>query len=56
MEFEGLGALLAKQGAKHIVATLWQVADASSPSFMVEFYRQLTSNHGLGDVPFAVER
>jgi CHAT domain-containing protein len=44
VEFEGFGALLANQGAKHVVATLWQVADASSAPFMVEFYRQRVSN------------
>ena len=37
-EVEGLGALLQKQGAKSVLATLWPVADDSTARFMWGFY------------------
>ncbi len=38
-EVEGLGALVQKQGAKGVIATLWPVADESTGLFMQHFYR-----------------
>jgi len=38
-EVEGLGALVQKQGAKGVIATLWPVADESTGLFMQYFYR-----------------
>jgi len=38
-EVEGLGALVQKQGAKGVIATLWPVADASTGLLMQNFYR-----------------
>ena len=38
-EIEGFGALAQNQGAKSVLATLWEVADESTGSFMGEFYR-----------------
>jgi len=37
-EFESLGMLAEKNGAKAVVATLWKVADCSTGEFMREFY------------------
>jgi CHAT domain-containing protein len=39
MEIEGLGALVQKQGAKAVIATLWPVADESTGLLMQQFYR-----------------
>jgi CHAT domain-containing protein len=39
MEIEGLGALVQKQGAKAVIATLWPVADESTGLLMQNFYR-----------------
>jgi CHAT domain-containing protein/tetratricopeptide (TPR) repeat protein len=38
-EFESLGMLAEKNGAKAVMATLWPVADCSTAEFMREFYR-----------------
>ena len=38
-EIEGLGALVQKQGAKGVIATLWPVADESTGLLMRHFYR-----------------
>jgi len=38
-EVEGLGALVQKQGAKGVIATLWPVADESTGLLMKHFYR-----------------
>ena len=38
-EVEGLGALMQKQGAKGVIATLWPVADESTGLLMEYFYR-----------------
>lgn len=38
-EFESLGMLAEKNGAKAVMATLWQVGDCSTGEFMREFYR-----------------
>lgn len=37
-EVEGFGALAQKEGAKAVIATLWEVADRSTRDFMVKFY------------------
>jgi CHAT domain-containing protein len=51
-EIEGLGALVQKQGARGVVATLWPVADESTALLMQRFYRlreeeQLTKAEAL---------
>jgi CHAT domain-containing protein len=38
-EFEGFGALVQQRGAQAVIASLWPVADASTPLFMRHFYR-----------------
>jgi CHAT domain-containing protein len=38
-EVEGLGAVVQKQGAKGVIATLWPVADESTGQLMQHFYR-----------------
>jgi CHAT domain-containing protein len=43
-EIEGLGALVQKQGAKGVIATLWPVADASTGLLMQSFYRLREQN------------
>jgi CHAT domain-containing protein len=40
-EFEGFGALVQQRGAKAVIASLWAVADVSTPTFMEHFYRNL---------------
>ena len=36
---EGLGALLQHQGAKAVLATLWQVEDTGTALLMEQFYK-----------------
>ena len=38
-EVEGLGAVLQKQGAKAVMATLWKVEDTGTALFMEQFYK-----------------
>ncbi len=38
-EIEGLGAMLQKRGARAVLATLWPVADITTPQMMEHFYR-----------------
>ena len=38
-EVEGLGAVLQKQGAKAVLATLWRVEDTGTARLMEEFYK-----------------
>lgn len=38
-EVEGLGALLQKQGAKAVLATLWRVEDTGTARLMEELYK-----------------
>jgi CHAT domain-containing protein len=38
-EIEGLGALVRHQGANQVLATLWPVADMTTPTLMRTFYR-----------------
>jgi CHAT domain-containing protein len=38
LEVEGFGALAQKEGAKSVIATLWEVADPSTRDLMVRFY------------------
>ncbi len=38
-EFEGFGALAQQRGAKTVIASLWPVADISTPVFMRHFYQ-----------------
>ena len=51
-EVESFGVLAQRQGAKGVIATLWQVADNSTGLFMLHFYRlreqeQLTKAEAL---------
>ena len=39
-EVEGFGVLAQRQGAEAVLASLWEVADASTPKLMEEFYRR----------------
>ena len=39
-EVEGFGALVQRQGALSVIATLWPIADESTSLLMPEFYRQ----------------
>jgi CHAT domain-containing protein/tetratricopeptide (TPR) repeat protein len=39
-EVEGFGALAQNKGASAVLATLWSIADASTPDLMKAFYRQ----------------
>ena len=48
-EFEGFGALVQQRGAKAVIASLWPVADASTPLFMQHFYRALQHGRSKAD-------
>jgi CHAT domain-containing protein len=43
---EGLGALVQRQGARAVIATLWPVADASTGILMQRFYRARQETDG----------
>lgn len=43
VEVESFGVLAQRQGAKAVLATLWDVADASTTDFMLEFYSEKKS-------------
>ena len=45
-EIEGFGALVQRQGAKSVLATLWKVADKSTAVLMESLYR-LRQERGL---------
>jgi len=44
-EVEGLGVLAQRQGARAVMATLWQVADGSTAAFMRLFYKLRTTEN-----------
>jgi len=46
-ELEGLGMMLLNQGARNVLATLWQVADQSTSELMFEFYRRQSESPHL---------
>jgi CHAT domain-containing protein len=46
-EVDGLGILAQQKGAKAVVASLWEVNDASTGLMMQEFYRLWTTNHSM---------
>jgi len=46
-EIEGFGVLAQKKGAKAVLATLWNVADASTGRLMREFYRLRATKPGM---------
>ena len=46
-EVDGLGILAQQKGAKAVVASLWEVNDASTGLMMQEFYRLWTTNHAI---------
>lgn len=48
-EFEALGVLLQKQGARGILATLWSIDDGSTSVFMPAFYRKLAQHANKAD-------
>ena len=45
MEIEGMGALAQNKGAASVMATLWQVADDTTPEFMSDFYTGLAAGN-----------
>jgi len=47
-EVEGFGALAQRLGARSVLASLWPVADASTPTLMREFYRLRRATPKLG--------
>jgi CHAT domain-containing protein len=46
-EIEGFGVMAQKQGARAVLATLWNVADGSTGRLMREFYRLRASAPGM---------
>jgi CHAT domain-containing protein len=46
-EWESLGMIAQRKGAKAIIATLWPVADDSTTLLMQQFYRLHESEHGI---------
>ncbi|MDO8177008.1 MAG: tetratricopeptide repeat protein [Undibacterium sp.] len=44
-EIEGFGVIAQQQGAKAVLATLWQVADQSTATLMAEMYRRRQEHH-----------
>lgn len=46
-EVDGLGTLAQQKGAKAVVASLWEVNDASTGFLMQEFYRLWITNAGM---------
>src|SRR5205085_5224270 len=47
VEVESFGVLAQRQGAGAVMATLWPVADVSTPLLMKEFYRLKETNAGM---------
>jgi len=47
VEVESFGVLAQQKGAEAVMATLWPVADVSTPLLMREFYRLRESNPGI---------
>jgi CHAT domain-containing protein len=45
-EIEGLSALVQRRGAGRVIASLWQVEDASTAQLMRRLYREFTATHG----------
>ena len=50
LEIEGFGALAQKQGAKSVIATLWNVADQSTGILMQNLYRIREQTKGITKV------
>jgi CHAT domain-containing protein len=46
-EWESLGMIAQRKGAKAIIATLWPVADESTKLLMQQFYRLHQSEQGI---------
>lgn len=46
-EVEGFGVIAQRQGAKAVIATLWQVADQSTKELMQTFYRLRETQAGI---------
>src|SRR5437773_2647059 len=47
VEVESFGLLAQRQGAEAVMATLWPVADVSTPLLMREFYSQRETHAGM---------
>jgi CHAT domain-containing protein len=45
-EIEGLGALVQRRGAGRVIASLWQVEDASTSQLMRTLYKAFNATHG----------
>jgi CHAT domain-containing protein/Flp pilus assembly protein TadD len=50
VEVESFGVLAQRQGAEAVMATLWPVADVSTPLLMREFYTQRETHAGMAKV------
>ena len=46
-EIDGMGAIMLRQGAHGVLASLWPVADASTGALMQRFYKLRVENPGL---------
>jgi len=53
-EVEGLAAMVARRGARRVLASLWEVEDVSTATLMGELYRGLEG--GARDVPRALQQ
>lgn len=53
-EVEGLAALVARRGARRVIASLWEVEDVSTAALMRDFYLSLDGSSR--DVPRALQR
>jgi CHAT domain-containing protein/tetratricopeptide (TPR) repeat protein len=48
-EVEGLGSLVQRRGASSVLATLWEVADVATGTFMQRFYRLRTEGRSKAE-------
>lgn len=47
VEIESFGIIAQRRGAKTVLASLWSIADNSTPQLMTEFYRQYQNGQGV---------
>ncbi|MCU4161989.1 tetratricopeptide repeat protein [Acidiphilium sp. AL] len=55
-EIEGFGALVRRRGAGAVLASLWPVADDSTPALMEVFYRGIRAGLGFAEALRAAQR
>lgn len=53
-EIEGLSALVQRRGAGRVIASLWQVEDASTAQLMRSLYTTFNRTHG--DAAFSLQQ